>query len=293
MNEPAPSPPWAWTVRLASPRETSDVLRAVAGLCRTNGIPRQTIVKAYDARAVVEQLGPSRYLACDYGPGVHCLLAMVRIGGGRTVCAIVHWDGAVRIARMPPFKTKVFKGTVLEGVLVRAGLFTTFRAFDCLAFVRRGLIGRPYTERASRMCETARMNFPKPFSSVYTQMMLQCSILVESNTACAQNFIKGPNVLFIPIHSEAKQEYARGENIVALLNHPEGTVEAGTPVTSSASFSTSSPSMTNRTQFSTGRTPPFPKSYRPGPWTTFSGAGPVAVLPHRLALPLSLDPLCA
>eukprot|EP00899_Mesostigma_viride_P019872 jgi/Mesvir1/27887/Mv20074-RA.1 len=139
MNEsrPASRPVWTWMTRIASPREKCDVTLAVSGLCRTGSTPRQMIVKTYNVRGLVNEIGSAPYLACDYGPGTHCLLALVRVRGGRTVCALVHWDGTVQIVRMPPFKTKVFKGTVLEGVCVRQGVRTAFRAFDCLASVRR------------------------------------------------------------------------------------------------------------------------------------------------------------
>eukprot|EP00899_Mesostigma_viride_P007313 jgi/Mesvir1/16583/Mv10119-RA.1 len=108
-----------WMMRRASRREEGDVLKALAGACKTDDIPRPFMQCADSVSGVAKELGPDKYWICDFTPGVHCLLAIVRIRGGRTVCAVVHWDKMVYVVRMPPFKVKLFKGTVLQGVLAR------------------------------------------------------------------------------------------------------------------------------------------------------------------------------
>eukprot|EP00899_Mesostigma_viride_P027867 jgi/Mesvir1/8265/Mv12531-RA.1 len=119
-----------WTMRPASRREEGDVLKAVAAACRTTHTPRPFVQYADSVGGVVRELGPGGYWICDFTPGVHCLLALVRIRGGRTVCSLIHWDKGVYVVRMPPFKTKLFKGTVLQGVLARDGLKTSFVVHD-------------------------------------------------------------------------------------------------------------------------------------------------------------------
>eukprot|EP00899_Mesostigma_viride_P007529 jgi/Mesvir1/16778/Mv15150-RA.1 len=98
-----------WMLRRASRREEGDVIKAVAGACKSNDVPRPFMQYADSVSGVAKELGQDKYWICDFTPGVHCLLALVRIRGGRTVCSLVDWDKGVYIVRMPPFKVKLFK----------------------------------------------------------------------------------------------------------------------------------------------------------------------------------------
>eukprot|EP00899_Mesostigma_viride_P004466 jgi/Mesvir1/1401/Mv22584-RA.1 len=156
---------WTWVTRRASPRENSDVLKAIMGLCRLPDIPRPYMRRTDDVGKVVAEMGRDTYWMCDLTPGVHCLLALARIRGGRTVCAIVHWDKSVHIVHMPPFKTKLFKGTVLQGVLCRDGLRVTFVVHDCLVYCQKSLLSAPFRDRMDRAREVVGMNFPSTGTS--------------------------------------------------------------------------------------------------------------------------------
>eukprot|EP00899_Mesostigma_viride_P009534 jgi/Mesvir1/18582/Mv17091-RA.1 len=134
-------------MRKASRREESDVIKAITCICKSNDIPRPFLKYTEAVRDTVAELGRDDYWICDFTPGIHCLLALVRIRGGRTACCLVHWDKTVYIVRMPPFKTRLFKGTVLQGVLTKDGLKTTFATHDCLAFARKSLLDLPFQER--------------------------------------------------------------------------------------------------------------------------------------------------
>eukprot|EP00899_Mesostigma_viride_P007869 jgi/Mesvir1/17083/Mv05653-RA.1 len=198
---------WTWVTRRASPRENSDVLKAIMGLCRLPDIPRPYMRRTDDVGKVVAEMGRDTYWMCDLTPGVHCLLALARIRGGRTVCAIVHWDKSVHIVHMPPFKTKLFKGTVLQGVLCRDGLRVTFVVHDCLVYCQKSLLSAPFRDRMDRAREVVGMNFPST-GSYYFHVFIKCVSYITSNDK--QNAIKSPNVLFIPDSSTVSDQYVHG-----------------------------------------------------------------------------------
>eukprot|EP00899_Mesostigma_viride_P027310 jgi/Mesvir1/7764/Mv11707-RA.1 len=109
-------PSWDWIRRPASFRETRDVLKAVEGVCRSWDIPRPFVRFVTSTKDLVAEFGNDQYVMTEFLPGLYTLLAIVRVRGGRTVCALVHGDRTVEIIRMPPFKTKLFKGTIALGV---------------------------------------------------------------------------------------------------------------------------------------------------------------------------------
>eukprot|EP00899_Mesostigma_viride_P012781 jgi/Mesvir1/21503/Mv03950-RA.1 len=207
-----------WTMRPASRREEGDVLKAVAAACRTTHTPRPFVQYADSVSGVVRELGPGGYWICDFTPGVHCLLALVRIRGGRTVCSLIHWDKGVYVVRMPPFKTKLFKGTVLQGVLARDGLKTSFVVHDCLAFARKSQLSRPFEARMEMARDVVGMNFPS-HSSYLSNVFLRCVAFMPSNSD--QSFLKSQNVLFIPNSSTVSDQYKHGNVPIALVSRPE------------------------------------------------------------------------
>eukprot|EP00899_Mesostigma_viride_P021713 jgi/Mesvir1/29543/Mv21128-RA.1 len=188
------------------------------GCVQDHAHPRPFVQYADSVSGVVRELGPGGYWICDFTPGVHCLLALVRIRGGRTVCSLIHWDKGVYVVRMPPFKTKLFKGTVLQGVLARDGLKTSFVVHDCLAFARKSQLSRPFEARMEMARDVVGMNFPS-HSSYLSNVFLRCVAFMPSNSD--QSFLKSQNVLFIPNSSTVSDQYKHGNVPIALVSRPE------------------------------------------------------------------------
>eukprot|EP00899_Mesostigma_viride_P011163 jgi/Mesvir1/20047/Mv13298-RA.1 len=169
MNDTAGNPPGLWMSRKASPREAHDVIKAVESVCRSYDIPRPYISFASSTKDLVSSFGKDTYVMTEFRKGVYGLLALVRVRGGRTVCAIVHGDRTVEIIRMPPFKTKLFKGTVACGILAsEPSGRSTFYLHDCLAFARKSLMATPFKLRMIYARQMVEMNFPAFSSYTYT-----------------------------------------------------------------------------------------------------------------------------
>eukprot|EP00899_Mesostigma_viride_P029752 jgi/Mesvir1/9962/Mv05754-RA.1 len=208
--------------RDASPRETRDVLRSVEGVCRYHDLPRPFIKVVNKTKDLVAELGNDDYVVTELRKGEYCLLALVRVRGGRTVCAIVHGDRNVSIVRMPPFKTKLFKGTVAAGVLGRDPLGrSVFYVHDCLAFARHSLLHRPFLDRMEYARQLADMNFPS-VGSYYIHTFIKCLSFLESNAD--HRGMESHNMLFLPRGAPSHMSYVAG-GVPILLENKSGDVE--------------------------------------------------------------------